>query len=188
MLKTKLYIEPIMPEKEDCIMNEPLPIENPIENQGDQSLSEAITPEPTQPGLQAVACHDAEPERLRRWHFTPQIHIDIANRKLAVTLNTQTGFLEADQILQLTPDELFEFLDAISDQALADLRQTIETLCHFAPVQSFSISEMRFSKTGEISFDICADCVSVETKGIIPSMSFERIQFSLNREGIPQSD
>lgn len=128
---------------------------------------------------QRPAIHDTG--RPRKWHFQPEIHMTIAEQKLPMLLNTETGELEMPKPLRMDLDCLLRFLNGIADGELSSLEQSIASLNQFVSLERFTLTALTVAPTGELSFNLAAH-PEPQSDCILPTMSFDNIRFTVSKE------
>jgi hypothetical protein len=134
-------------------------------------------PEPSEPASTQGAFSE---QRVRKWHFQPDIHMTIADQKLPMLLNPQTGELEMTSPLRLDKTTLVSFLEGLADGELAGLTKSIDALGHFVSVEMFTLTALHVSPTGDMSFNLAAHPESKSDRNF-PAMAFENIRFTVSR-------
>lgn len=149
--------------------------------------TEHATPEtaPEASETSAPSQGSAEPhgdtQRPRKWHFQPEIHMTIAEQKLPMLLNTETGELEMPRPLRMDRDCLLRFLGGISDGELSSLEQSIQALGQFVTIDIFTLTALTVAPTGELSFNLAAH-PEPQGDGPVPAMSFDNIRFTVSKD------
>lgn len=132
---------------------------------------------------EATSDHTDEhsPQRCRKWHFQPEIHMTIAEQTFPMAINGQTGQLEMPGPLSMDQDTLLRFLGGIADGELSALEHSIQALSHFVTIENFSLTDLTVAPTGALSFNLAAH-PEPQQDGPVPAMSFDNIRFTVSKE------
>lgn len=124
---------------------------------------------------------EQSPQRCRKWHFQPEIHMTIAEQTFPMAINGETGQLEMPGPLSMDQDTLLRFLGGIADGELSALEHSIQALSHFVTIENFSLTDLTVAPTGALSFNLAAH-PEPQQDGPVPAMSFDNIRFTVSKE------
>lgn len=159
----------------------PSETEDTLEASGPTETAE-VTPEPDTTTVDETPSPTPEAEeRIRKWHFQPEIHLTISDQKIPMLLNAQTGELEAASPLRMDSDTLVSFVKGISDGELQELENALQALGKFVAIANYSVTAFTVAPTGEIHFNIEAHPES-PAEAVETAIAFDAIRFTVAKE------